>query len=110
MFRALVLPAVDYANTMWNPHTLKNIFTLETIQNHGACWVCGSSTAIIVTHGLSLPAIVVMSSIGHLFLLVICTLQLLSLQYSSLSYLLALFYLFHIFQLSNKITLPLFTM
>ena len=41
-FRALVLPVLDYASSVWNPHTQKNISALEKIQNHGACWVCGS--------------------------------------------------------------------
>ena len=41
-FRALVLPILDYASTVWNPHTQKNILALETIQNRGARWVCGS--------------------------------------------------------------------
>ena len=41
-FRALVLPVIDYATTVWNPHTQKNIIALEKIQNCGACWVCGS--------------------------------------------------------------------
>jgi len=34
-FRALVLPVLDYASTVWNPHTQKNIFALVTIQNRG---------------------------------------------------------------------------
>ena len=41
-FRALVLPVLDYASIVWNPHTQKNISALEKIQNRGACWVCGS--------------------------------------------------------------------
>jgi len=41
-FRALVLPVLDYASAVWNPHTHKNISTLEKIQNRGALWVCGS--------------------------------------------------------------------
>ena len=44
IYRALVLPVLDYASTAWNPHTQKHISwpALETIQNCGACWVCGS--------------------------------------------------------------------
>ena len=41
-FRALVLPILDYASTVWNPHTQKNILALEKLQNRGARWVCGS--------------------------------------------------------------------
>ena len=40
-FRALVVPLLDYANTVWNPHS-QNIFALEKLQNQGACWICGS--------------------------------------------------------------------
>ena len=41
-FRALVTPILDYASVVWNPHTEKNTFALEKIQNHGARWICGS--------------------------------------------------------------------
>ena len=41
-FRALVLPILDYASVVWNPHTHKNVSTLEKIQNRGVRWVCGS--------------------------------------------------------------------
>ena len=41
-FRALVLLILDYASVVWNPHTHKNVSTLEKIQNRGARWVCGS--------------------------------------------------------------------
>ena len=41
-FRALVLSVLDYASTVWNPHTQKNISALEKIQNRRAHWVCGS--------------------------------------------------------------------
>jgi len=41
-FRALVLPVLDYASAVWNPHTHKHIFTLEKIQHRGAHWVRGS--------------------------------------------------------------------
>ena len=41
-FRALVLPILDYASVVWNPHTHKNVSTLEKVQNRGARWVCGS--------------------------------------------------------------------
>ena len=41
-FRVLVLPILEYAAQVWNPHTKKNIDKLEAIQLHGARWVCGS--------------------------------------------------------------------
>ena len=41
-FRAFVLPVLDYASSVWNPHTQKNILALEKLQNRGARWVCGS--------------------------------------------------------------------
>ena len=41
-FRALVLPILDYASTVWNPHTQKNILALEKLHNRGARCVCGS--------------------------------------------------------------------
>ena len=41
-FKALVIPILDYASAVWNPHTQKNISALEKIQNRGAHWVCGS--------------------------------------------------------------------
>ena len=41
-FRALVLPILDYASILWNPHTNKNVSTLEKIQNRDTHWVCGS--------------------------------------------------------------------
>ena len=41
-FRALVIPVLDYASPVWNPHTNKNCITLERIQSRGARWICGS--------------------------------------------------------------------
>ena len=41
-FRALVIPVLDYASTVWNLHTNKNSIALERIQNCGARWICGS--------------------------------------------------------------------
>ena len=38
-FRAFVLPVLDFASPVWNPHTQKNI---EKIQNRGTRWICGS--------------------------------------------------------------------
>ena len=42
-FIALAISIPDYASTVWNPHTQKNISAQENRQNHGACRVCGSS-------------------------------------------------------------------
>ena len=41
-FRSLVIPILEYASQVWNPHTQKNICQLEAIQLRAACWVCGS--------------------------------------------------------------------
>ena len=41
-FRAFVLPILEYACQVWNPHTQKCIKQLETIQCRGAKWVCGA--------------------------------------------------------------------
>ena len=41
-FRAFVIPVLDYASSVWNPHTNKNSIALERIQNRGARWICGS--------------------------------------------------------------------
>jgi len=42
LFRALVLPVLDYVNVVWNSHTQKCVSALEKIQNCGVHWVCGS--------------------------------------------------------------------
>ena len=41
-FRSLVIPILEYASEVWNPHTQKNICQLEAIQLRAARWVCGS--------------------------------------------------------------------
>ena len=41
-FRSLVIPILDYASTVWNPHTHKNSISLERVQNRGSRWICGS--------------------------------------------------------------------
>ena len=41
-FCSLVIPILEYASQVWNPHTQKNICQLEAIQLRGARWVCGS--------------------------------------------------------------------
>ena len=37
-----MIPILDYASTVWNPHTHKNSIALERVQNHGSRWICGS--------------------------------------------------------------------
>ena len=63
-FKALVLPVLDYACTVWNPHTQKNILALEKIQNHGACWVWEVGSIPILQLGQSLLVNVAVSFIG----------------------------------------------
>lgn len=41
-FCSLVIPILEYASQVWNPHTQKNISQLEAIQLCAACWICGS--------------------------------------------------------------------
>ena len=67
-FRALILPVLDCASAVWNPHTHKNISTLEKykIVELIGCVVAG--TTVIVTRGQSCLVNVVVSSIGHFFL------------------------------------------
>ena len=40
--RSLVIPILEYASQVWNPHTQKNIMRLENVQFHAAHWVAGS--------------------------------------------------------------------
>ena len=35
-------PSLNYACTVWNPHTASDKAMLETVQRHAARWVCGS--------------------------------------------------------------------
>ena len=37
-----MIPILDYASTVWNPHTHKNSIALERVQNRGSRWICGS--------------------------------------------------------------------
>ena len=74
-FRALVLPVLDYAITVWNPHTQKNISALEKIQNRGLAGCVAAGTTVIVSHGQSHLVNVVTSFTGHLFLLIGSILQ-----------------------------------
>jgi len=67
-FRALVLPVLNYASTVWNPHTHKSISTSKKYKIVELVWFVVAVTTIIVTHGLSSLVNVAVSSIGHLFL------------------------------------------
>ena len=69
-FRALLLPVLDYATTVWNPHTrIKNIIALEKRKFRIMVLVgfVEADSIPILLHGQSLPVIVVMSFTGHHF-------------------------------------------
>ena len=38
-YKAIVRPVVEYATTVWDPYTKKNIHTLEMVQRRAACYV-----------------------------------------------------------------------
>jgi len=95
-FRAHVLPVLDYASTVWNSHTHKNIFTLQKIQSHGSRWMWGSRFNCH-NHTWSKSSIVneVVNSIYISFYMV---------QVSHNSYHLWYISLSHLFALSNNFT------
>ena len=39
-YNSLVRPIVEYASTVWDPYTQKDIHTLEMVQHRGARYVC----------------------------------------------------------------------
>ncbi|KAI8518827.1 hypothetical protein Bbelb_020840 [Branchiostoma belcheri] len=39
-YKALVRPTLEYASTVWDPNTAKDIATLEKVQRRAARWVC----------------------------------------------------------------------
>jgi len=39
-----IRPMVEYASTVWDPHTLRNINKLEQVQRHSARYVTGNFT------------------------------------------------------------------
>ena len=90
-FRAHVLPVLDYASTVWNSHTHKNIFTLQKIQSYGARWMWGSRFNCH-NHTWSKSSIVneVVNSIYISFYMVQVSHNSYHLWYISLSYLFAL--------------------
>ena len=42
VFRALILPILEYAIPSWSAYTKRNINRIELVQSKGARWVCGS--------------------------------------------------------------------
>ena len=41
-YRCLVCPLLEYTCSVWNPHTVSDKATLESVQRSAARWVCGS--------------------------------------------------------------------
>ena len=41
-YKCRVQPCLEYACTVWNPHTASNKFTLKTVQRRAARWAAGS--------------------------------------------------------------------
>ena len=41
-YKCLVRPLLEYACTVWNPHTAADKATLESVQRHAARWACES--------------------------------------------------------------------
>ena len=40
--KAIVRPSLEYAAVVCNPHSTKDINSLESLQNRAARWICGS--------------------------------------------------------------------
>jgi len=41
-WQSLVIPILEYASQVWNPHSQKNVMRLENVQLQAARWVAGS--------------------------------------------------------------------
>ena len=39
-YEALVVPHLEYACTVWDPHTQLNVRRLDAVQRRAACYVC----------------------------------------------------------------------
>ncbi|KAK6191011.1 hypothetical protein SNE40_002761 [Patella caerulea] len=39
-YKSLVRPIVEYASTVWDPYTQKDVHTLEMVQRRGARYIC----------------------------------------------------------------------
>jgi hypothetical protein len=54
-YNSLVRPIVEYASTVWDPYTQKDIRTLEMVQRRGARYVCnkhGNRSSVALPHML----------------------------------------------------------
>ena len=49
-YRCLVRPLLEYACSVWNPHTVSDKATLESVQRRAAHWVCGSRWSPVRKH------------------------------------------------------------
>ena len=64
-YKCLVRPLLEYACTVWNPHTAADKATLESVQRRAARWTCGSCVGLPCRiGGVNLQMIAYMSYIG----------------------------------------------
>ena len=66
-YKCLVRPLLEYACLVWNPHTVSDKVTLESVQRRAAHWVCGSCWSSGENIGVNLWMVVYKSYIGLLF-------------------------------------------
>ena len=67
-FRALVLPILDYASVVWNPHTHKNVSTLEKIQIEVPVGCVEADLTLKLPNGQNLQLTAAESVSGHHYL------------------------------------------